>query len=375
MQIKPHNPKKVEPALLTASEYIALVNPDGKWHDSSAYDFKLGDSGYIKRGNMKLLRRFKRNGVTFELRVKAEKNEYVLRDEEGEIVRKDGMALTMSDEEIAASGRAPTEYTFAIFAPAMEGDQCIAAAQDEWGCVLIHCAREYRGFGLGVMLGKLYREVYPDKPSGGFTNAGQENFRKVHRAYVVKALRNGFYSEQVRTGKLTADRAREIISSVGLEHRKKHEELDLAPRANTIVTFADGFGTFILYDTKFIKYRLEKIHQHFIDKLVLGGIYVAVNGEFGRIKVVNAVDKVKPLLFSMAYDYCVREDATLWVEEEDYEVCGLELGEESVAAGYKSRPVIGGERINGELLSHKEKMFREPQDPYEELRSTLYEYL
>ena len=70
-------------------------------------------------------------------------------------------------------------------------NQYIGGLQDEWGCILIHIAEEYQGFGLGPILGKLAREYYPSKSSGGFTNAGYTNFINVYRDMVKNYIQSG----------------------------------------------------------------------------------------------------------------------------------------------------------------------------------------
>ena len=69
----PYLKKAIDPALMTFSEYHNLVNPDHKMHDSKAYDSDLKDLNRYDDADSyaKLMNTINKNGITFEVRMKA----------------------------------------------------------------------------------------------------------------------------------------------------------------------------------------------------------------------------------------------------------------------------------------------------------------
>ena len=152
------------------SDYIQLV------------DDKLGRN---KENYPFVMKRFKSNGEDFEVR--SEKSPY---------------------EENSGT-------TFVIM---NSSGFVVAQASDEWGTTLLVVAKEYRGFGLGQTIGKIWYKLNPKYGSGGFTPQGMKNALKIWEDRVREFLTNGWYSEMVRDGSISRERVREIIS--GLPERK-----------------------------------------------------------------------------------------------------------------------------------------------------------
>lgn len=220
---RPYEKKLVDPALMTFPEYRQAFNRDNRSHPSSAYQMtavdmkQRGEGGYLDRKEFPiLLNRIARKGQMFEVRMRKEDRwamKYVKHDAQDEIVRgPDGMALYMEPEEIQAMIPANRRWDYSFTIYNAEGDP-VASAQNEWGAVLWMVAQEYRGFGLGVLLGQLTQHYHPERDSGGFTPDGWQNTMMVHRSLVQKYLQSGTYSWLVRSGQITPERVREIIAS------------------------------------------------------------------------------------------------------------------------------------------------------------------
>jgi len=211
--------KAVDPALMTFDEYERFLNPKQKQHPDSAYQStreKL--SSYIRYDDYKtLLNRKKLGPHWFEFRLRTEhlwdeKLKYTKTDAQGEIIRgPNGDALYMSLEDKRAAGIPQYEFTLAVFD---EEKQTAASAQNEWDCWLFVTVEEYKGLGLGPILGRMAREYYPERPSGGFTPSGGHNLQKIHDHAVRAYLGSGMYSWLVRDGQLTPGRVREILGSI-----------------------------------------------------------------------------------------------------------------------------------------------------------------
>ena len=196
----------IKPWLMTWEEYYKLVNPDGKSHPSSAYNYTVDKLSWVKRD--KFPYRLKRvNGIDYM--AQKESLRY-MRDIDKHVRQKDGTPIEyMTPDEMKAADVPDTAVSLAAF----DGDTCVGVAQDEWGCVLYAVADEYRGEGIGTTLGKLYRSIYPSKSSGGFTASGASAARRIHRQFVEDAWRTGKYRRAVAAGEVTQDRVDEIVDS------------------------------------------------------------------------------------------------------------------------------------------------------------------
>lgn len=141
-------------------------------------------------------------------------------------------------------------------------DLRVAQASDEWGATLIAVAREYRGRGLGKIIGKRWYELNPSNTSGGFTSAGQENALALWRDRVREFKARGWYSEMIREGRITMDKLRDIFKGVEDSKRDLEEfkELYFSERepeptkpTGDILVWSDGDTGVIVYDRAFLE--------------------------------------------------------------------------------------------------------------------------
>jgi GNAT superfamily N-acetyltransferase len=201
---------KVKPWMMTFPEYVRFVNPDGKFHGSDTYNSpaaKFKEFGYLKKSYFpKVIKRV--GGI--EYRIKTDVSQYcAYRDESdpfSELLRDEhGDPVYMTQAQMADKDLRDRQHMIAAF----DGEDPIGSAQDEWGCVLVQVAQEYRGRGIGTELGHIYRSIYGGKSSGGLTQAGYENLFRIHRRMVTDAVRYGKYE---RAGVPTS-RVAQIVKS------------------------------------------------------------------------------------------------------------------------------------------------------------------
>lgn len=371
---KPWNPLAIDPALMTTQEYMSFANEHNKSHPSSAYNVdleSLNNYGNDKSTYTHFINRVKINGIEFEIWVKEDRKNYCKRDENGEYIRIDGQLVPYTDEEIGRLGYPPSEFMISIF----DGDKRVAAAQDEWGCMLIMTAKEYRNFGLGTLIGKIARTLEPAKPSGGFTRSGALNFQRVHREFVSDALKSGFYSKLVREGIITAARVKEIIASI--VPKKAKEKLDFgSDDPKDWMMFVDNYGSFIVYDRKMADVIERTDRELFLERMIKGYVYCAISdiNNTARIRVFGASSpKLSRLLLGCAYTFAKAHGCRLWVEPEEYDIPGFQYGEEEKVIGHKSKEIINGPSIDYAMMGKAEEHFRKTFDKYDEFKHRMHE--
>lgn len=378
-----HMKDVIDPATLTFREYFNLVGGEDKSHPDSAYNVSLADKSWVKIEDFETqIKRIKVRGLWFDIKMQKRKNSYArraenqsdpwLRDESGNI-------LYFTDEEVVAMGRPLYEHTLAMF---NEDKQCVASFQDEWGCVLIQVASEYRGFGFGPLLNKMGRSIYPNKTSGGFTPSGARNLRRTHLLFVNQAMRSGFYNMMVRTNQMSAGRAKEIIGSAKAsgydEYAERGANLGMNDPANWVLFF-DNHGTFILYD-KNLKELIndEGRDEHFIENAFKGMIYVAPGEKYGITFAYGGEHKqVRGFLLKCAASFCADEDVMFVVDKEDLDDVpeGLEvIGNPHLESGFwRANVELTGAPINYKAMGRAEAQWRESFDEYEEFKHRLME--
>lgn len=79
-------------------------------------------------------------------------------------------------------------------------NKIIATATDEWGATLLRVAEEYKGYGLGKLLGGIWYQLNPSFGSGGLSPAGKQNSISIWADRVRSLLSSGGYSHLVSTG-------------------------------------------------------------------------------------------------------------------------------------------------------------------------------
>lgn len=370
----------IDPALLTHKEYlgVALRGVTKVWHPDDAYETDQKSlSGWTTVANYpEVIQRVRKNGMNFVVRMRSEKNRYVKWTEDKDILRDEsGNAVYYTDEEATALGKSLTTYEFAIFD---EQDKAVASFTDEWGCVLIQVASEFRGFGFGPYLAKIGRTVYPEKTSGGFTGSGRTNFLKVHKMFVSDALKNGRYREMLKQGKITVQRVKEIVTSVGIDHAPvAPDQFDLAVRPDDLLLFADGNGTFVIYDRKIKDLMNNPRVEHFAEQMIAGMIYVAADVKWGIMHTYGGEPKaIRQFLLRCAMRHCQENGCVLLIDLEDIDDVDpetMQVNHESIDSGYWRSEIKPKKTFDYKGLAAQEKTFRRSFDQYREFEYRLAE--
>lgn len=107
--------------------------------------------------------------------------------------------------------KTPTKNSGETIVILNEEGQIVSMAADEWGATLLTVAKEYRGRGLGEVIGKVWYHFNPDYTSGGYTPQGRANAIKLWKNRVRELIASGAYSELVKRGRISLDQVREIV--------------------------------------------------------------------------------------------------------------------------------------------------------------------
>lgn len=372
----------MNPALMTFDEYYKIVNSNEKFHPNTAYDSSLEDfkkSTYLDKSNFeKLLKRVKIRGIMFEIRLHARPVQYVSKDEAGEHRRDaEKNLIYMSPEEIKKSNLKTHEITIAVF---NDDDECVGSVQDEWGTILVRVAKEYRGFGLGVMLTKIARSMEPEKPSGGFTPSGYRNFVKTYQEFVRDALSSGLYTSLVKKGEISIDRVKEIIASAKLKDKINSTKPNISTNdPEDWLLYVGGYGDFIMYDRKLKDIYQDTSYNYWIEKMIKGATLVREHHDGNGVIVQfhGATDKIKQFLMSCIISYCFNEKISLYVDPDDAKYVDSKLAnlkkQPDMKSGYKRYFVKPKSAINYEPLGRAEQSFRKSFDRYDEFKHTVLE--
>ena len=138
----------------------------------------------------------------------------------------------------------------------------VGMAASEWGATLIQVADEYKGYGLGKILGKIFYEYNPKRGSGGFTPSGLRNAIKIWQDRVRKMFANGWYTTLIDQGVITKERVKEIVNSVGEKisdprQEKSDKTNDKNKQPEPIVFIDEDDISFVVYDIKFYEEQKE----------------------------------------------------------------------------------------------------------------------
>lgn len=277
-------PAHLDPALMTFREYRQLIDPQHKTHPSSAYDVGVAQlsAGRDWSAHSHLLNTITRKGIVFEVRANVidryRGRQYAKRDQDDNLVLRDGEVLYYTPDELRAQGVPRYDFEFAIIEK--EGGQVVGCTQDEWGTMLLMVAREYRGFGFGRLLGSLAWSHLPGKPSGGFTTAGINAFAAIHREAVRDALVSGRYRALVREGSLTGGQVRAIIDSAQLDRSRPRSALGLGGETSLAIDPSQWMlysqsGEFILYDRRLADYWQSDMDDYWLDRCLIGMSYAS----------------------------------------------------------------------------------------------------
>jgi len=314
---------KTEIGLMTRDEFLAFRNPEDKHHNSESYDYDLftlnhehprhvgsyGSHGsdlvtvYHLSGGYQVMMEDKviaiiHNGVAYydHPHLKGRIPPYV-RDQVGKeeklgvtslkqvkylsevmplispIAKKNEQQFPVVIQHIIVKGEAmvvraektPKTDGGVSLAVFNSDGLVVARASDEWGATLLTVAKEYRGSGLGKVIGRYWYEYNPSFTSGGFTPAGERNALSLWRDRVHEFSAQGWYSDLVRDGKLSLAKVKQILAEAG--EKPEHIEREKVPEAvkatGDILVYSDGDITFIIYDRAFLQEPDEKfIHGY-----------------------------------------------------------------------------------------------------------------
>ena len=300
-------------------------------------------------------------------------NRYPKYTPEGEVLRINNEMQFYSVEELVQMGKNRRfEYSFGIF----HGNQCVGVAQDEWGCLLVSVASEYRGFGLGPMLTKLGWEAEPGKDSGGCTRQGANVVRKVHAEFVREYLQKGFYSSLVQQGKITVQRAKAIIASASLQNSNKPQRDMGTDNPENWLLFHEE-GAFIVYDKKF-KDLYQEEDLYWKEKCIkamgdVGGMLH--ENENYRLRLLGGeTEQLKKFMLMCCVTWTAEEDnKPLYVYEEDLPLVDtdkMKITKERSKHGWVS---LIAKPVDYKPMERVEKKWRKQFDKYDEFRVILLE--
>lgn len=304
---------------MTWREYRDVVDATRKSHDSGAYRSDLSDLDvpYLAYADFDILvRRFRSRGLPFELRVKEEPLVHYRRTPDDLDYLRDaaGALVPYTEREVDERGWKRVDYTIGVFD---RERRCVAAVQDEWGCVLVRVAEEYAGFGLGVELTRMALALEPTKPSGGFTPQGYATCLKAHRELVRAALLEGRYRRLVEEGSITRERALEIVRTAGLGRRLVARPDVATDDPSNWAIYASEHGAFVVYDKR-LRDLVDGNEDNWTESAVKGYALVRIPGEAGLlVRYGGESPAIKRFLMACASSYCEREGVPLAVDVED----------------------------------------------------------
>ena len=124
-------------------------------------------------------------GELIELRQSLEKNKYVKKDQNNEIMRdENGLALFLTDDEVIS--KKYLLYDSTIIAFNSQG-QSVGVASDEWGADGIFISKEYQSRGIGLQLLIHFRNQFPeDRQMGQMTIEGLGLAKSYYRSLKYK---------------------------------------------------------------------------------------------------------------------------------------------------------------------------------------------
>ena len=382
---RPYVPKIIDPALMTSSEYIAMVNPGGKMHPSESYGVSVKKLNTYTRAEQypQLLNTVTIKGLQFEIRQKTIDRwdqKYVKTNSSGEIVRdSNGAVQYLSHEELEQIIPEDQRYDHEYAVVDKENNMVVASTADEWGTLLIQTAEEYRNFGFGTLLVKLKRDQQPDKPSGGFTPAGLANIKRVHSAMVRDYMSSGMYSHLVNQGIITVDRAKQIIDSISAT-KPKPDDIDLNTNdpADWLITGDDSY--ILIYDRKFYDLPPQYMDtgNHWVERYVKGFVAVGGRQQFFVDRIYGDT-KIRSFLIEALMN---TSQEPLLLEQDQYQLIErLEpvLNTQQVEGRVNGppRPMIQVQltklTVDINAMFNQEKSYRDNRDQYDEIYIRILE--
>lgn len=272
---------EVPPILLTWDEWYEKINSEDKSHPESAYSRKY-DKNLIFLCPDKAECSIMRQKTIGKIQLKFIK---ITRPCEYAKWVDDVYVGTYTKEELEERGLEPYEHRIVCTHDGIE----VGWAQDEWGAVLISVVEEYRGLGIGEELVKLYRGLYPYKPSGGLTSSGYKQVKKYFTWMVKEALSSGIYSDLIKRGEISKERVKEILDSVNLSggfSKTNPNPLKDIYKGNNEPIYIIENNNIIIFDSmvkELNNYDTENIPENFIKDLIYCYIHIVDFNGFPQV--------------------------------------------------------------------------------------------
>jgi GNAT superfamily N-acetyltransferase len=423
---------KTEIALMTREEFLLFRNPQDKHHPSDAYDYTLeslnstlhsvgiapdpetlyrdsvtvkkGDQGYVfvredgevfavlYQGTLYYQSKYKESSIQtayyrgherVQLPVERKKPVKYLTEYVAWVSNLAGknlasyphliQRLVVSGEPVEVRAESAPEkdkgITLVILNPL---GQVIARASDEWGATLFSVAREYRGKGLGRVIGSYWYQYNPSYESGGFTPKGEQNALSLWEDRVREFLSLGWYGELVRAKRLTKERVEQILSGLrrGRPTRNFLEVIRTPAKpvrkSITDLLVYSQDSTFVLYDPKFLENQEEDyIHGYgfFRDAPNIGVFLYRIDYDLPYKDMANAV------ALQMARD----EGDPLYVGEGYGDLLELEGPLESVLHREGAFVSLTRDILPLKSMARLEQRARKKADQYDQIHHSLLE--
>lgn len=404
---------------LTYDEYLDIVDPRREHHPSSAYNVDLERMNQFvtpeKIEKQQLVNTLTINNRLFELRVEIrdhQKEEHHQWDYENDTWARDEnnnlIPLTQEEKELKFTGLKRYEYDFHVYDK--HTGKKVATTSDEWGCILIQTAEEFRGMGLGALVLDKLTEKYPFKSTGGATDAGNYTSYKVHQSKVAKAFANGSFSKMYKEGNITFQKVLNIAKSVGLhnsftqkfaekvdpmyrhEYTKRKQRTgkyekykDLSPTCKTPVFYIDNATVVAFNESAYEKIRDDDLPELFRNELIqgytyIGGVYLPDSlpylfGEFYQD------DKARKACLAIALTRQFTHKENVCVDAEQKEFIEQAFPEMTRSTPMHGRRGYFEMEILKEIIPEKvikimqlvEKTKTLKADPYGEIRDAIHE--
>lgn len=375
--------KLISPALLTFDEYCKIINKSEKMHPDDAYHTTLKNFEHYKPSDYPILiNNIEINGLMFTIKKREEKNKYVQVDSNGNIIRgKNGNEVFYyTDEQVLELGKPLYNHEYVAICE----NKIVAMVQDEWGCVLVRVAEEFKGFGLGPLLVKIERKESPYKSSGGFTSAGYKNIMKVYVQIVSEFLTSGLYLKLVKQHEITPERVKEILESCkklkSFINKNPKQKFDFSDNpSDWLLYYKDS--CFILYNKK-LKDVIENASDYFVDRYIKGFAWISggINYDNQLRRFAGDTDEIKKVLMLCATKLMNMENRGLMIEGHELQYVDTDFCEvEDISYGdwkYEitfKKDITKKLNIPFSLDITKEREFRKSFDKYDEFKNRLIE--
>jgi hypothetical protein len=387
--------------LMTWKEYFHSVNEEGKMHDENAYNNTTLEDYKSDLSFDTLERQFTSHGIQFEIKKSTVDRwafEYAkIDDSNNPVLDSKGKPVQLTREEKKEKILPRFEYEHAIVEK--RTNNIVAKTQDEWNCLLISVANEYKGLNLGEELLEHHRTTYPFRYSGGHTPQGKEALYRIYQNKISKFLANGDYSKEVKNGTLTTEKAKKIINSASIgkeymeERNKELNKYDISEethkerlkrqkdksdnndynmfKAEDILLHVDN-NFAILYNKKaFNKINSVNDNDYFTEQGLLGYAYIGGvydNSTPKLFRLFGQNDEIKKYMAEVILNQYVGDPVKIF--DNDLHLLNDNIKNNSLE-GFKRDEMTdftlqNKTMDNIDMLSFIEKKFRKENDQYDE---------